>query len=136
MKYSLLKYLLLSCAFVFISILNGETHEELLSESLCFERASEVLEDNPNVIVIHINGMICGSCGVGVNFSLKKLDFVDRSRFTNGILLDAKNQFAVVAVKEGFQVNPEMIIKAAESAGYESTHYYSRENGVTYKVDL
>ncbi len=32
--------------------------------------------------------------------------------------------------------NPEMIIKAAESAGYESTHYYSRENGVTYKVDL
>lgn len=131
-----MKYILPFLLLFALSVVYGAKPEKELPESTCFERASVVLKDNPNSLVIHIKGMICGSCGVGVNFSLKKLDFVDRSRFTNGILLDAKNQFAVVALKEGHQPNRESIIKAADSAGYEAIDYYMMEGDSVFKVEL
>lgn len=131
MKYILSIILLFAVNFVY-----GAKPEKELPESSCSERATEVLENNPDSIVIHIKGLICGSCGVGVNFSLKKLDFVDRTRFTNGILLDAKNQFAVVALKEGHRPKRESIMQAAESAGYEAMDYYMMEGDVVRKVKL
>jgi hypothetical protein len=131
MKYIVATILLFAVSFVY-----GEKPKKELPESSCAERATEVLMNNPDTIVIHINGLICGSCGVGVNFSLKKLDFVDRSRFTNGILLDAKNQFAVVALKEGHRPNRESIIQAAESAGYEAMDYYIMEGDAVRKMKL
>lgn len=131
MKYFLPIVLLFVSVFVY-----ADKPEKELPESTCDMRARAVLENTPDAVVIHIKGMICGSCGVGVNFSLKKLDFVDRSRFTNGIHLDAKNQFAIVALKEGYSPNRESIIKASESAGYEAMHYYTMDGDAMQKVKL
>ena len=54
----------------------------------------------------------------------------------NGVLLDAKNQFAVVALKEGHRPKRESIMQAAESAGYEAMDYYMMEGDVVRKVKL
>lgn len=125
--------------FVFLVLtlgLYGTAQFPELSEASCESRTLELLEMHENAIVIHIQGLVCSSCGIGVNFTLNRLDFVDKSRFERGVLLDARNQFAVVAYKDIGQLNPKKIKQAIIDSGYDPLHYYYKANGQIRKVAL
>ncbi len=125
--------------FVFLVLtlgLYGTAQFPKLSEESCEPRAALLLNSHKDTIVIHIQGMVCTSCGIGVNFTLNRLDFVDKSRFERGILLDAQNQFAIVAYKSIEQLDSEKIKQAIIDAGYDPLHYYYKANGHIRKVAL
>jgi hypothetical protein len=125
--------------FVFLVLtlgLYGTAQFPELSEASCESRTLELLEMHENAIVIHIQGLVCSSCGIGVNFTLNRMDFVDKSRFERGVLLDARNQFAVVAYKDIGQLYPEKIKQAIIDAGYDPIHYSYKVGEQVVKVTL
>tara|TARA_B100001769_G_scaffold260500_1_gene241176 strand:- start:1007 stop:1396 length:390 start_codon:yes stop_codon:yes gene_type:complete len=117
-------------------VLHGNAQFPSLSEESCETRTALLLESHENTIVIHIKGMVCSSCGIGVNFTLNRLDFVDNSRFERGVLLDARNQFAIVAYNSIEEIDAKKIRQAIINAGYDPLHYYYKVDGKIKKVIL
>ena len=79
--------------------------------------------------VFHVKGMVCSFCAHGLQKSLGKLDFIDKSRYTNGTFININNQFAQVAIKPGKEPNIGDAVKAIKNAGYEVQAVYVNPSG-------
>ena len=80
-------------------------------------------------LVFHVKGMVCSFCAHGLQKSLGKLDFIDKSRYTNGTFININNQFAQVAIKPGKEPNIGNAIKVIKNAGYEVQAVYVNPSG-------
>ena len=80
-------------------------------------------------LVFHVKGMVCSFCAHGLQKSLSKLDFIDKSRYTTGTFIDINNQFAQVAVKTGKEPNIGEAVKVIKNAGYEVQAIYVNPSG-------
>lgn len=98
--------------------------------------ATEHLTGKDNQIAIYARGLVCSSCGIGLRIHIGKLDGLDKSQFEKGMLLDAKNQLALVAFENVNAEGIEAARKAVYKAGYEPTHYYQwdGESVVAHKL--
>ena len=80
-------------------------------------------------LVFHVKGMVCSFCAYGLQKSLGKLDFIDKSRYTTGTFIDINNQFAQVAIKPGKEPNIGDAVKVIKNAGYEVQAVYINPSG-------
>ena len=80
-------------------------------------------------LVFHVKGMVCSFCAHGLQKSLGKLDFIDKSRYRNGTFININNQFAQVAIKPGKEPNIGDAIKVIKNAGYEVQAVYVNPSG-------
>ena len=80
-------------------------------------------------LVFHVKGMVCSFCAHGLQKSLGKLDFIDKSRYTTGTFIDINNQFAQVAIKPGKEPNIGDAVKVIKNAGYEVQAVYVNPSG-------
>ena len=69
--------------------------------------------------VVQVSGFVCEFCALGVSKKVSKLDFVDRTRYDNGLIMDSQNQTVTIAVKEGETLDRASLVEAVESAGYK-----------------
>jgi copper chaperone CopZ len=103
-------------------------HPEV-NEELRNVKALEVLQRESSAISIFVKGLCCPVCGIGVRRKLSRLSGVDRSRFKEGVDLDAKHQIATVALKEGELPSLSDLAQAVDDAGYIAVNLYTLENG-------
>ena len=70
------------------------TKEAIQREDLRLIGVKEFQKNNVDTFSVFIKGFCWSSWGIGLRRKIKKLDFVDRSRFNEGVSFDA--EYAVV----------------------------------------
>ena len=116
MKKAIILFLLLSFGF---------------SQSIVFIEDNEI-EINDNEAVVEVLGMVCSMCAFGIEEGFSKEEFVDKSKFSNGVLVDIDAKFVQLGLKKSSSVNPEAIYNVIQDAGYEVKKLYIlKENQLT-----
>ena len=96
----------------------------------------EELNSNPQSVAFFAKGMCCQSCAIGVRVHVASMNFVDKSRFNNGVKLNALTQVVTVAVKGETKVHPHALKVAVQRAGYEPIEMYQLVDGEVERQSL
>ena len=103
MKHLLISFLLLGLGF---------------SQSKVTIQDNEI-EINDNEAVVEVLGMVCSMCAFGIGEGFSKTDFIDKSKFTDGVSVDIDAQYVQLGLLDSKNVNPEKIVQVIEDAGYD-----------------
>ena len=124
--------LLILLCFLSNSYSSG-VHASEINETECSERMQTLLEEHPEAIIVHVKGLVCSSCAIGIRIGLAKIEGLDRSKFTKGVELDSTNQFVLLAAKEALDVN--LIFQKIYDAGYDPLHLCYRKGDQIIRVE-
>ena len=97
----------------------------------------EEIDINQNEAIVEVLGMVCSMCAFGIEEGFSNEEFVDKSKFSNGVLVDIDAKFVQLGLKKSSSVNPESIYSVIQDAGYEVKKLYIlKDNQLTkYSVD-
>ena len=98
-----------------------------LSQSVVTIQDSEI-EINDNEAVVEVLGMVCSMCAFGIGEGFAKTDFIDKSKFTDGVSVDIDAQYVQLSLLESSNINPEKIVQVIEDAGYDVNLLYILQN--------
>ncbi len=100
------------------------------------QAAKGMVENHPNYLAVHIKGLVCSSCAIGLRIHTSKLEGVDKSQLTKGVDLDAKKQLVLVAFKSDAAIDVDGVREAIYNAGFDPVHYYiwTEMGGITQTV--
>ena len=92
--------------------------------NLGFSQSKVAIQDkeiqlNDNEAVIEVLGMVCSMCAFGIGEGFAKTDFIDKSKFNDGVMVDIDAQYVQLALNKSSNINPENIVKVIEEAGYD-----------------
>ena len=92
--------------------------------SFCYSQTEVFIQDKEvtiqdNEVLIEVLGMVCSMCAYGIEQGFSEIDFVDTTKFKNGVFVELDSQFVQIGLKESSNVNPETILTVIEEAGYE-----------------
>ena len=101
--------------------------------SLSFSQSKVSIQDkeieiNENEAVVEVLGMVCSMCAFGIGEGFAKTDFIDKSKFTDGVSVDIDAQFVQLGLLESTNINPEKIVQVIEDAGYDVNLLYILQN--------
>ena len=128
MKLSLSIFAAIALAFVLVGNAQAQMIPEA-SEDVRQATALEILKKTPDAVLIYAEGLCCQSCGIGVRKKIEELDFVDLSRFNQGVELHPSTQLATIAIKKGKKASGKALAKAIEDAGYDPVNLYELKKG-------
>ena len=105
----------------------------ILFLSLGFSQSKVSIQDkeieiNENEAVVEVLGMVCSMCAFGIGEGFSKTDFVDKSKFKDGIFVDIDAQYVQLALEESTNINPEKIVQVIEDAGYNVNLLFILQN--------
>ena len=105
----------------------------ILFLSLGFSQSKVSIQDkeieiNENEAVVEVLGMVCSMCAFGIGEGFAKTDFIDKSKFTDGVSVDIDAQFVQLGLLESTNINPEKIVQVIEDAGYDVNLLYILQN--------
>ena len=105
----------------------------ILFLSLGFSQSKVSIQDkeieiNDNEAVIEVLGMICSMCAFGIGEGFSKTDFIDKSKFKDGIFVDIDAQYVQLGLEESTNINPEKIVQVIEDAGYNVNLLFILQN--------
>lgn len=110
--------------------------------SLCFSQSKVFIQDKEitiqdNEVIIEVLGMVCSMCAYGIEQGFSEIDFVDKTKFKNGVFVELDSQFVQIGLKESSNVNPETILTVIEEAGYQlNTLFIFQEKNLTkFRID-
>ena len=86
------------------------------------------IEINENEAVVEVLGMVCSMCAFGIGEGFAKTDFIDKSKFTDGVSVDIDAQYVQLGLLESTNINPEKIVQVIEDAGYDVNLLYILQN--------
>ena len=85
---------------------------------------NEEIDMNQNEAIVEVLGMVCSMCAFGIEEGFFNEEFVDKSKFSNGVLVDIDAKFVQLGLKKSSSVNPESIYNVIQDAGYEVKKLY------------
>ena len=105
----------------------------ILFLSLGFSQSKVSIQDkeieiNENEAVVEVLGMVCSMCAFGIGEGFAKTDFIDKSKFTDGVSVDIDAQYVQLGLLESTNINPEKIVQVIEDAGYDVNLLYILQN--------
>ena len=105
----------------------------ILFLSLGFSQSKVSIQDkeieiNENEAVVEVLGMVCSMCAFGIGEGFAKTDFIDKSKFTDGVSVDIDAQFVQLGLLESTNINPEKIVQVIEDAGYDVNLLFILQN--------
>lgn len=124
--------LLLSVSLLISAQAKGKHHTEITSQ----ERntvALKALKGSPGTVQVYAKGLICESCALGVRKKLQRLSFVDTTKPSKGVILNAKSQLVSISLKKGSKIDKQAIVKAIKGAGYDPITLFQLERGKKLK---
>ena len=110
--------------------------------SFCYSQSEVFIQDKEvtiqdNEVLIEVLGMVCSMCAYGIEQGFSKIDFVDTTKFKNGVFVELDSQFVQIGLKESSNVNPETILTVIEEAGYElnTLFIFQEKNLKKFRID-
>ena len=109
--------------------------------SLGFSQSKVSIQDkeikiNENEAVVEVLGMVCSMCAFGIGEGFAKTDFIDKSKFTDGVSVDIDAQYVQLGLLESTNINPEKIVKVIEDAGYDVNLLFILQNKKLTKFSM
>ena len=98
-----------------------------LSQSKVSIQEKEI-EINENEAVVEVLGMVCSMCAFGIGEGFAKTDFIDKSKFTDGVSVDIDAQYVQLGLLGSTNINPEKIVQVIEEAGYDVNQLFILQN--------
>ena len=83
---------------------------------------------NENEAVVEVLGMVCSMCAFGIGEGFSKTNFIDKSKFTDGVSVDIDGQYVQLGLLDSKDVNPEKIVQVIEDAGYDVNLLFILQN--------
>ena len=112
MKKAIILFLLLSFGF---------------SQSIVFIEDNEI-EINDNEAVVEVLGMVCSMCAFGIGEGFSKTDFIDKSKFIDGVSVDIDAQYVQLGLLDSSNFNAEKIVQVIKDAGYDVNQLFILQN--------
>ena len=110
--------------------------------SFCYSQSEVFIQDKEitiqdNEVLIEVLGMVCSMCAYGIEQGFSEIDFVDKTKFKNGVFVELDSQYVQIGLKESSNVNPEAILTVIEEAGYElnTLFIYQEKNLTKFRID-
>tara|TARA_B100001094_G_C17820839_1_gene618414 strand:- start:47 stop:478 length:432 start_codon:yes stop_codon:yes gene_type:complete len=114
--------------------------------SIGFSQSKVTIQDNEielneNEAVIEVLGMVCSMCAFGIGEGFSQTNFIDKSKFNDGVMVDIDAQYVKIALSRSSNVNPSRIVKVIEEAGYDVNSLFILQNKKltkfsTYKLGI
>ena len=86
------------------------------------------IEINENEAVMEVLGMVCSMCAFGIGEGFSKTDFIDKSKFSDGVSVDIDAQYVQLGLLESANINPEKIVQVIQDAGYDVSLLFILQN--------
>ena len=86
------------------------------------------IEINDNEAVVEVLGMVCSMCAFGIGEGFSQTNFIDKSKFTDGVSVDIDAQYVQIGLLDSENVNPEKIVQVIEDAGYDVSLLFILQN--------
>tara|TARA_B100000902_G_C26700835_1_gene617076 strand:- start:26 stop:421 length:396 start_codon:yes stop_codon:yes gene_type:complete len=101
--------------------------------SIGFSQSKVTIQDNEielneNEAVIEVLGMVCSMCAFGIGEGFSQTNFIDKSKFNDGVMVDIDAQYVQIALSRSSNVNPSRIVKVIEEAGYDVNSLFILQN--------
>jgi len=93
------------------------------------EQINKKMIVKPNEAIMQVQGIVCSFCAYGVQKNLSKLDFIDTSKYNDGVLIDINAHLVTLAIKPTKKINIRKIIQNILEGGYEPIKLYLHLNG-------
>ena len=77
------------------------------------------IEINDNEAVVEVLGMVCSMCAFGIGEGFSQTNFIDKSKFTDGVSVDIDAQYVQIGLLDTENIKPEKIVQVIEDAGYD-----------------
>ena len=87
----------------------------------------------PNQAKLEINGAVCAYCAYGMQKSLSKFEYIDKSQANKGVESDNENQIITLYLKEGQSIDLNDACTAIKKGGYEPRTFHLRVAGSPVK---
>ena len=105
----------------------------MLFLNLGFSQSKVIIQDkeimlNENEAVVEVLGMVCSMCAFGIGEGFSNTDFIDKSKFNEGVMVDIDAQYVQLAINESANINPANIVKVIEEAGYDVSTLFILQN--------
>ena len=97
------------------------------SQSKVIIRDSEI-EINDNEAVVEVLGMVCSMCAFGIGEGFSQTNFIDKSKFTDGVSVDIDAQYVQIGLLDSENIKPEKIVQVIEDAGYDVSLLFILQN--------
>ncbi len=137
MKKNLLVMLALSVSLLFSGVASAEhdaSHMKMDAiQKPVVAKTPSPIEVKPGQLILEVDGLVCAVCGYGIERNVAKLDFIDRKKFSHGVLTDVYNQRLVLALVPGKSVDLKALSEAIKHAGYplKAVYLFSAEGHPT-----
>ena len=118
-----MKWMRIICGVVFLSSMvwaSEDVDMPSVSDVPCSERMTQLLSEHPEAVIVHVKGLVCSSCGIGIKIGIRKIEGVDLSLFDRGVKLDSSNQYVLVGKQATIDFNA--LFQAIYKAGYDPLH--------------
>lgn len=74
---------------------------------------------DPSQAVVEVKGIVCSFCAYGARKNLARVDFLDRKKFKDGLLMETDKGTITMALERGKKVDLTKVYKALKKGGYE-----------------
>ena len=118
-----MKWIGVICGVVFLSCTvwaSEDVDPSSVSDIPCSERMTKLLSEHPEAVIVHVKGLVCSSCGIGIKIGIRKIEGVDLNLFDRGVKLDSSNQYVLVGKQAVIDFNA--LFQAIYKAGYDPLH--------------
>lgn len=99
------------------------------------ESAAAVEVAEPSQFVVEVKGIVCSFCAYGARKNLSRVDFLDRNRFKEGLLIETELGTITGAIAPGKRIDFQQTFKAIQKGGYEILAIHLNLSGVPEKRD-
>ena len=80
--------------------------------------------------------MVCSMCAFGIGEGFAKTDFIDKSKFTDGVSVNIDAQYVQLGLLKSTNINPEKIVQVIEDAGYNVNLLFILQNKKLTKFSM
>ena len=131
-----MKRMRIICGLVFLSSMvwaSEDVDMPSVSDVPCSERMTQLLSEHPEAVIVHVKGLVCSSCGIGIKIGIRKIEGVDLSLFDRGVELDSSNQYVLVGQQSAIDFNA--LFQAIYKAGYDPLHLCYIDQGKVVRIE-
>ena len=80
-------------------------------------------------VVLEVSGLVCSFCAIGLQGGLSSLQHIDKKKYNDGVFVDVKYQYAVIAEAADKDIDIEKAIAMIVKSGYEVKTIFTNRTG-------
>ena len=80
-------------------------------------------------VVLEVSGLVCSFCAIGLQGGLSSLQHIDKKKYNDGVFVDVKYQYAVIAEATDKDIDIEKAIAMIVKSGYEVKTVFTNRTG-------